>query len=687
MRLHASTCRDAERALERALKEITVPPRRKWSTPEKRARIGERIKVAAYHAGLTLKELAEAVDTPQTIIYQYVRGVTTIPSQLLDRIAAVTGVHRDFFDPDQAKQSTAILPESAPAAPGQEPDNCALEHATVVRIQIEFEHLHQLAEAYNYPKRNRNAYLSALEQMLALARATEDRRKMAWAYWMIGRARMEASDWEASRQSLETARDLFAAEGMETYRMKVLLDLAQGLNEQGLFGRAQAAMEEALCSTDPDIQWRALISLGNLHYRQHNFGAALHHFNQAAAFIGQSHHREAPEKREEAVLHLINHIADVVRATGHHEEAMLLWARCLEQAVRDRNAEVLLESLIEVARCCHLTGRISKAKQHLEQAAVLARLLFEDEARLSVARAHLAHVLVTMGALDEARENAREALQIAHRVRGPRPTILAALAQAETSLMAGHWKEALLETQDALHEAQRTQRTRELAQTHEVRARAFLQEAGMHRAADDRTQEQAALASALQEATHALDIAARAESIHDRIAAHLTLARCYYHGGHAEAAEQEVRASLDLIQNGAVGLNRLMGREATCLTDLLRSPEINVQRLFASHRVQLPFVEWQARYLEGKLLAHRVGSEAAFAAMRHALMALQQILNDLSPAEATRFRQQHPEVSALIADLQRHALTEEARQEMRALLMSTPCLVSELTCPGLLTAE
>src|SRR5262249_2591420 len=160
---------------------------------------------------------------------------------------------------------------------------------------------------------------------------------------------------------------------------------------------------------------------------------------------------------------------------------------------------VFLESLVEVAQCCHLMGRISKARQHLEQAAVLARMLYEDEGRLSVARALLADVLVAMGALDEARENAREALQIANRVRGPRTTILSALALAETNLLAGQWKEALRDTQDALNEAKRTKRTREMAQAHEIRARAYLTEQEEKQAIEDEAGAQSALASAIHE--------------------------------------------------------------------------------------------------------------------------------------------------------------------------------------------
>lgn len=650
-----------------------MPRQKKLNTPEKRARVGERIKVAATQAGLTLKELAEATDIPQGAIYQYVRGITAIPQELLEKIASVTQVHSDFFDPDKDGRTALALPADVPSPEGTPEFHGGTEPGTRARIQAEFDHLHQLAEAHNHPKRNRAAYLSALEQMLALARTEDNRPKEAWVLWTIGRSRLESNEWESGKQSILTACDIFAAEGMEEYRYLALLDLAQGLNDQGQFAAAQSYLEETLKSQNRDTRWRALISLGNLRYRQHDFGGALRYFNQAAEFLQQGDTEAASqsgEQRKEAMLQLMNHVADVVRATGHYEEAMMLWARCLEQAVIDRKADIFLESLMEVAQCCHLMGRISKAKQHLEQAAVLARLLFEDEARLSVARALLADVLVAMGAVDEARENAREALQIANRVRGPRTTILAALAQAETSLLAGLWKEALRDTQDALNEAKRTNRTREMAQAHEIRARAYLGEQEEMQGAGDEAQAQAALANAIAEANAALDIATRAESVRDRISAHLTLARCHYKRGDMDNAALEARASLELTEDGAVNLNRLMGKEAENVSALLRSPEFDLNALFAGNRVHLPAMEWQAHYIEGTMIAKRVGPEAAFAAMRDAATALGRILSDMSPKEAAGFQKRHPEATAVFEDLQRFALTEDARRETTALLTS-----------------
>src|SRR5438477_12622311 len=92
-------------------KEAPLARQNKWNTPEKRARIGERIKVAATQAGLSLKELAEAAGSKTPVIYQYVRGIISITPVDLNRIADFTRFREEIFDPKTDARSTLELPE------------------------------------------------------------------------------------------------------------------------------------------------------------------------------------------------------------------------------------------------------------------------------------------------------------------------------------------------------------------------------------------------------------------------------------------------------------------------------------------------------------------------------------------------------------------------------------------------
>ncbi|HLV80005.1 MAG TPA: helix-turn-helix domain-containing protein [Chthonomonadaceae bacterium] len=632
------------------------------SKPEQRARVGERIKLAATQAGLTLKELAEQAGSTPTLIYQYVRGVIVVPAPMLERIAEATGVPVAFFDPDMESGSLPALPLSESVASAG-----AAEADMRTRIQAELRHLHSLATAQDFPKRDRAGYQSTLEQMLALARALEYQDQEAWILWRLGRIRMENGDLDEARRDLLAAREMFAARGMGEYHFHATQDLAAALIEMGAFEAAQTYLEETAASPDLDVRWRALLSLGSLRYRNHDFSGALRSFLQAAELLEQM---DGEVREREAIPHLMSRMADIVRATGHYEEAMLLWSRCLQRALVDRKSDIFLESLMEVAQCCQALGRIGEAKERLNMAVVLAGFLFEDEARLGVARALLSDVLLAMGSLEEARENARLSQRIADRVRAARPTILSALALAETSLAAGHWQEALRHAQEALTEAERTGRTREVAQARELCARAWLRGYEDARAAGEEAEARRTMAQALREADVAVEMAVRTDSVKERVAAHLTRARCCLLLGDETAAEHETRAALELTENGAVGLNRLLGKEAQHLPALALTADLDLPSLFAEHKVDLPALEWQAHYLEGTLLARRLGPEAAFGAMREAAQSIARMLTDLTQTEAAAFQQRHPEVGAVLRDLQRYAITDSARQETAALLES-----------------
>jgi tetratricopeptide (TPR) repeat protein len=599
--------------------------------------------------------------------------------ETLEKMAAVTRVHTDFFDPDKDARTTLALPSDLPSPEGDAAPAYGTEPGTRARIQAELRQLHQLASAFDYPKRNRPAYMGALEQMLALARTIENRQQEAWMLWQLGRVKIEENELDDAKQHILAARQIFAAENMTEYLFHATQDLTLILSEQGEFDAARSYLEELIESPERDVRWRALISLGNLYYLQHDYPGALRYFNRAAEQLEQVD----PEQRaHEGVPALLNHVADIARATGHYEGALLLWNRCLQQATLDRRADAFLEALMEVAQCCQMMGRISEARQRLELAVVLASFLFEDESRFSVARALLADVLVAMGSLDEAKESARMALKVAHRVRAARPTILSSLAYAETNLAVGQWDDALAYAQDALEEAKRSSRTREVALARDLRARAYLRQYEELRTTGD-VVAQEALSRAFTEAQQALELATQTDSVREQVSARLTMARCYFWQGDEAEAEREARGALALTEDGAVGLTPLLGKETENLPALMLSAELDLPNIFAGRRVNLPALEWQAHYLEGTLRARRLGPEEAFSAMRAAAKSISQLLAGLNQTEAAALQKRHPEMAAVFQDLKRFALTESARQETAQLLESARWAAPETDLPVL----
>ena len=642
----------------------------KLNTPEKRARVGERIKVAATQSGLSLKELAQACETKPSMIYQYVRGITSIPPDLIERIAAVTRVHTDFFDPEKDGRSAFGLPADQPSPEsGASASNApaGAEPAARQRIDTDLKHLLALAMAQNHPERDRAAYRSSLEQIFALSKATGNAFEEGGALWKLARLKLEENDFTGAQQNYSAAREIFQSENSEENRQMLTLALADAYMHQGNFDTARSYLDELVTSNDPDMLYRTQLELGMLAFRQHDHATALKSFCKAAENL----QKIEPEKRStHALLAIIGNLADIVRAAGHYEEAIMLWSRCLQQATTERKADAFLESIIEIAQCFTLMGRIGEAKQRLELASVLAGFLFEDEGHLSIARGLLAEVQVTLGYLDSAKENARAAMRVANKVRAARPTIIACMAMAETYLAAGQWSDTLDYTQEALDEAKTSKRTREIAQIRELRSRAFLRKEEELRSNGNVPGAREALRQAFAEAGQSMEFSTKADSIAEQVAAHLALARCHFRQEDGEAAEREAHSALQLTSEGGVGLQRLLGEYAENLPELMLSPEIDLPALFAGRRVHLPTLEWQALYIEGTLRATRLGPGEGFASIRDAAETLTQILSTLTQAEAVSFQQRHPEVSDIFAKLSQFALSEGDRQQTTRLLES-----------------
>lgn len=619
-------------------------------SPEKRARIGERIKLAATSAGMTLKDLAERVNVSPTLIYQYVRGITNVPAATLEGIAAATRVSLEFFDPDKDARSTFSLP----AETGGEFEHVADKN----RISLDLRHLQSLVAAYDDPRRNISALVTTLNQMLALARVTGDRKQEAYLLWRLGAVRNDTSEYDEAKQYLIQARDMFAELGLEEYRVMAVLDLAHAAAESGAVDAAIEYSREVSISGMKDMRWRALVNIGGLHYRQHDYEEALKSFTEAANALEDvdDHEREAV-----GLPYLMTHIANVARDTGHYEAALALWSRSLAQATEEKRADVFLESLLNAAQCCQLMGKISEAKHRLEQAVVLASFMFDDQNRLGVARALLADVMVALGSIDEAREHARSALRIASKVGGPRGMILSSLALAETCTAAGQYDDALGYVDDAIREAQRTRRPREQAQARNLRARICLQLAR----SDD---SDAWIKETELEAQRALEVSRSIDASDEMMMANVTRGQCLQLLGDEAGAEEAAQQAIDLARHGATSLDRLLGDKRDQLPDVLKVPPIDIERLFSGRRLQIPAVEWQAHYLTGTLRARRLGPQAAFAAMREAADALGRLLTGLNADDARRFQNSHPEIAAVYEDLTRFALTDDDRMEARAVL-------------------
>ncbi len=75
-----------------------------------------------------------------------------------------------------------------------------------------------------------------------------------------------------------------------------------------------------------------------------------------------------------------------------------------------------------------------------------------------------------------------------------------------------------------------------------------------------------------------------------------------------------------------------------------------------------------AHYLKGTLLAKRLGPQAGYESLKDAAKLVTRVLSVMTPSEAATFQQHNPDVVAVFDDLNRFAITDASRTEVRAIL-------------------
>lgn len=611
----------------------------KLRSPEKRARVGERIKLAATSAGLSLKDLAEKSGTTPALIYQYVRGITNIPLDTLHSIAEVTKVGVEFFDPEK---------ETRPG--GGVVDSAAPKPAPSERISADMRFLYKIADAQDSGRDSRGL-IDTLNQLLSLARASQDRRQEAYVLWRMGRAKYECQDYEEAKTYLSQAVRMFAELGQEEYRQIAALNLGCALMESGAMDAALEQAQEIINSGNADNRWLGYLNAGAVHYRRQQFADALRSFCEAARALEQVADADVIAS---GMPLLLTHLADVAKDTGHYESALRLLSRSIDQATEKRQADVYLESLLTMARCCQALGRLSDAKRQLEQAVVLAGFLFEDQNRLGIAKAMLAEIKLALGEIESAKELARSAVRISHRVGGPRGIALASLALAEIGIATGNFMDARDNADDAITEAQRAHRPHEQALARAARARACLglAEQGIEGAIHD----------AESEARRSVQVADQAGGVRERALTRLTLSKVLSAAGRQEQAEAILAEIVEILDTGATTLNDLLG-ENPDVPMLLRSPSVDLDRVFTDNRVDAPQIEWQTRMLQGSFRP----SDKALEPLRAAAAALTRLLAGLTAEDAVRYGQANMDAEMLYQEFGRLAVTEEDKRQLRLL--------------------
>lgn len=610
---------------------------RKLNTPEKRARVGERIKVASTQAGLSLKDLAEQAAVSPSVIYQYVRGITAVPDPLLERIASVTRVHLSFFDPEQDARQAFALPVDA-SANREEIAAPYTDAEARARFEQEYRRARAIVEAYRAPRSGPASYEAALQRLLALSRALDKGDEPVTLLAQIGRAQAENGQSEQAKSTLLEARPLPSHTSSEAWA-QVTLDLAAVCAEVGAMEEAERYLLEVAAAETCSLRWAALVQLGRERTRKGDFAGAIAFFDRSAQAVNSAgSDRHGPTAR----LALCAAVGELAYRAGDFGAGRALWKTSGRLAEELADASAYLEAMTELARSEEACGDLSAATHCLEKAMAVAAFSPELENRSVPALALLSRIRLLLGQREAAHECALRAHRQALITGITADTIAGSLAMAQTRVASGHIADALDHASEALKAAERSRCTEEIAAARLVRASALYLAREKPDSSAGHTHDEA-----LSEAHAALKAATETDCTPIRIASLVLITELTCAMRRHDEAQATATTLLDAMNERPRNIAALLGTDGQSLVDLL-APEIDVLSCFrAAVRVDLPLLEWRVHVLCGSLAAAGGQMEAAHNSYKQASQIVSRIVDSLSPAEARAFMEQYVGISVL----------------------------------------
>ncbi|MCX7799732.1 MAG: helix-turn-helix domain-containing protein [Fimbriimonadales bacterium] len=360
--------------------------------------LGRRIRSAASQAGMSLRQLGDAIGVSRPTIYAYAAGTLLAGEDRLRAIAAATGVDLAFFEVDgeyHVDGDAVELVEALLAPPN--PDRAAeiASRALASGMETDAERLATLAFHAGNALLQKGRYVAAVQRL----------REASEAFDRLG----NLSGWAACQQSLGFC-----------------------LTNLGELGAAEECFHGSLRASEPSQRWRAIVALAALAERRGDFRDALRMLQEAhSGFAGD----------EEAVAYVRANEANLHAMTGDYGEAELACAEALELSRRLRLMDQTLEMNALRGYVLSAMGRLSEASVMLMRAEDIADAVGDEARQLWTLAVRALHTLET-GRLAEAALEATAALGGATAKGLPRSKALSLLVLAQSAFRAGDWPTA-----------------------------------------------------------------------------------------------------------------------------------------------------------------------------------------------------------------------------------------------------
>lgn len=560
----------------------------KITSPEKRARMGERIKMSATSSGMSLKELARKIDAPVSLLYQYVRGITNVPPHRLQAIADVTGLSVNFFNPDRDARATFSLPADINR------DNVLSGRDSSYGSDI--RSLRRLAEAYSDTTSNSAALTSTLHEILSLTRQAGDLYGEAETLLRLGELAFKLRDLPTSIDHYSAARDIFASYNRQEQQVKAVLCMARNASEMGASDVALDDCQEASRIAGENLKWRVDLVHARIYLRRNRLGESL-----LALMDGMRLPEEQFEHLEEAREIAAEILTELLMAAGQYASALKIGRVVAENAIRKQDAGLLINTLSQNAYCALLLGSLYDAKGYAEQALAVSHVTVGGvyQAR---SRARLASVLNMLGRTEEAARLAREALKMGGASLQNDGNILAYLALSENCLLSGSYKEALEFSEEAIAESRRNNHWRELASARVLRSRSLAFLSGPDGGAQ--------LIESIAEGRRAVETADRGGGPVDKAVSRIALAGALIQSKQTAEAKGYVEKALDILLHGASTLTALLGPNYTDYPAQLSEEPLVISELFQHEALNVPALEIGAFHMRAEIAGNGKKADA-----------------------------------------------------------------------------
>ncbi len=412
------------------------------STRDGRRIQGERLKLAAKEAGITLDELARAIGCSRALIFQYASGASLAQTDRLQQIAAIVGKPLYWFFITDADAGPTQSPTDLVAGKQQELDEAISRfeteraRTTERRIREDIANLEALLTAHSSPPDQRRI-VECCQKLQPLLTSIGDNAALASVMLKQGNALIALQDWGSARESLQQAADRYQAAGKAASERDCLQSMGHASLMLGRVTEALHLFERVANSDDWTNRWQGTLSCGAAYEFQGEYTRAIAAFEDALRIVEEHTGADTEIPRLFVEANWANLELDFGDFRRAHGRAVECGRTAQRNGVQDQYIEAQLTAGIANL---HL-GEMPESISRIRTASDLA-LLTGSKQYQSLALSCESLWLTETGRTEQAISCGKEALAIALRSNVLRAEILAQRALCEAYLAAAAHSEA-----------------------------------------------------------------------------------------------------------------------------------------------------------------------------------------------------------------------------------------------------